>query len=103
MFKISVFIPEEHADALKRAMFNAGAGRIGNYECCSFETLGIGQFKPLKGANPFIGKPEQIEKVKELKVEMVCEDEYIRAVVEAMKKNHPYEMPAYDIIKLVEF
>ncbi len=100
MFKICFFVPVEHAEKVKTAMFNAGGGKIGDYDCCSFETLGTGQFRPLKGANPFIGKTGTIEKVSELKVEMVCENHCLKAVMSAMKENHPYEMPAYDIIKL---
>jgi len=100
VFKICFFVPVEHAEKVKTAMFNAGGGKIGDYDCCSFETLGTGQFRPLKGANPFIGKTGTIEKVSELKVEMVCENHCLKAVMSAMKENHPYEMPAYDIIKL---
>lgn len=102
MFKIAFFVPVDHAATVKEAMFRAGGGKIGDYECCSFETLGIGQFRPLKGSNPFVGHVGEIEKVDELKVEMVCEDQFLRAVITAMKENHPYEMPAYDIIKLIE-
>ncbi len=102
MFKICFFVPLEHAEKVKSAMFNAGGGKIGQYECCSFETLGIGQFRPLKGANPFLGRVGEVEKVSELKVEMVCDDHVLKAVVKAMKENHPYEMPAYDIIRLEE-
>jgi len=100
VFKICFFVPVEHAEKVKTAMFNAGGGKIGDYDCCSFETLGTGQFRPLKGANPFIGKTGTIEKVSELKVEMVCENHCLKDVMSAMKENHPYEMPAYDIIKL---
>lgn len=103
MFKICFFVPVEHAEKVKKAMFEAGAGKIGAYDSCSFETLGVGQFRPLAGANPFVGEVGAIEKVQELKVEMVCQDSLIREVVGAMKKNHPYEMPAYDIIRLEDF
>lgn len=102
MFKIGFFVPVNYAEIVKEAMFVAGGGRIGNYDRCSFETLGTGQFRPLKGAQPFLGTTDQVEKVEELKVEMICEDQFLKAVIEAMKKNHPYEMPAYDIIKLEE-
>lgn len=103
MFKICFFVPVDYAEVVKQAVFNAGAGKIGNYECCSFETKGIGQFKPLKGSSPFIGNVDQIEKVEELKVEMVCSDDCLQAAILALKKNHPYEMPAYDIIKLEDY
>lgn len=102
MFKIAFFIPVEHAEKVKQAMFGAGGGRLGDYDCCSFETLGVGQFRPLKGAQPFLGSIGTVEKVQELKVEMVCDERFLKAVVTAMKENHPYEMPAYDIIRLEE-
>jgi hypothetical protein len=99
MMHISFYVPEDHAEKVKTAMFSAGGGQIGNYENCSFEYKGIGQFKPLKGSQPFLGHEGQIEKVSELKVEMVCEDFLIEAVVNALKKAHPYETPAYYVIK----
>ncbi|MFA6239207.1 MAG: NGG1p interacting factor NIF3 [Bacteriovorax sp.] len=102
MYKISFFVPHNSAEKVKQAMFEHGAGRIGNYEQCSFETEGMGQFMPLLGANPAVGTLNELEKVAELKIEMVCNDECIRQVVNALKKNHPYEMPAYDIIKLID-
>ena len=100
MYKIAFFVPENVSEVVKSAMFNAGAGRIGNYDHCSFETIGVGQFRALAGATPSIGTVGELEKVRELKVEMVCEDALIREVLLALIKNHPYEMPAYDIIKL---
>ena len=101
MYKIVVFIPETHSEKVKNAMFDNGAGKIGDYDSCSFETRGTGQFRPLPGSNPYIGKENLVEKVEEVKVEMVCPPDCIKEVVEAMKNSHPYEMPAYDIIKLV--
>lgn len=102
MYKLCFFVPETHAENLKTALFLAGAGRIGHYEHCSFETSGMGQFRAMKGANPFIGSIGDLEKVSEKKIEMVCEDHLIKEIITALKKNHPYETPAYDIIKLVE-
>lgn len=103
MYKISFFVPENNAEIVKTAMFNAGAGKIGSYDQCSFQTLGSGQFRALPGSNPYIGEIHKLEKVIELKVEMVCRDEIINDVVLALKNNHPYEMPAYDVIKLEDF
>jgi hypothetical protein len=100
VFKICFFVPEEHAETVKQAVFSAGAGKIGLYDCCSFESRGTGQFRPLAGSSPFIGRVDHVEKVAELKVEMVCADEFLKAAIIALKENHPYEMPAYDIIKL---
>lgn len=103
MYKISFFTPENAAESIKSSMFLAGAGKIGNYEQCSFQTLGTGQFKPIAGAAPFIGERDKLEYVSELKVEMICSPDCIGEVIAAMKKTHPYEMPAYDVIKLMDF
>ncbi len=103
MYKLCVFIPESHVESVKVALFNKGAGRMGQYECCSWQVLGEGQFKPLKGSNPFVGGLDKLELVPEYKVEMVCEDSLITAVIEALKKVHPYEEPAYEVYQLADF
>ena len=77
-------------------MFEAGAGKIGNYEDCSWQTLGQGQFKPIKNSQPFIGEVNKLETIEEYKVEMVVNDNDISHVIKAMKLAHPYEEPAYD-------
>jgi len=103
MFKICVFVPEDAAEQVKQAMFEAGAGKIGDYDCCCWQVPGQGQFRPLEGSSPFIGEQDRIETVAELRIEMVCADEYIKHVVAAMKTAHPYEEPAYDVWKLEDF
>ncbi|MCW9012845.1 MAG: YqfO family protein [Gammaproteobacteria bacterium] len=100
MYKISTFIPLSHLEAVKTAMFEAGAGRIGDYDCCCWQTPGTGQFRPLDRAQPFIGQPGKIESVEEYKVEMVCADDHIEQTITALKQAHPYEEPAYDVWKL---
>lgn len=95
MIQIIVFVPIEHKEKVKEAMFEAGAGKIGNYDKCSFEYQGVGQFRPLEGSQPFIGKINQIEWVPEVKVEMICEDKFFESVIKAMLKAHPYQTPAY--------
>lgn len=100
MYKISVFIPETHLEPVKTALFNAGAGRIGDYDSCAWQCLGQGQFRPLQNSKPFIGQPGEVETVQEYKVEMVCQDSLIKTAIAAMKKAHPYEEPAYDVWKL---
>lgn len=99
MYKVIVFVNVEDKEIVKQAMFKAGAGRIGNYEHCCFETEGLGQFRPLDGANPTIGKRNNLEKVKEVRIETVVSDEYITNVLCAMLSAHPYEEPAYDVFK----
>ncbi|MBK26271.1 MAG: NGG1p interacting factor NIF3 [Halobacteriovorax sp.] len=102
MYKIATFVNLESVAQVKEAMFEAGAGKIGDYDHCCFETKGFGQFRPLKGANPYIGEENKVEVVEEVKLEMVVADDMIRKVVEALKLAHPYETPAYDVIKLEE-
>jgi len=100
MFKICVFVPEDAAEQVKQAMFEAGAGKIGDYDSCCWQTPGQGQFRPLEGSSPFIGEQDRIETVAELRIEMVCADQFIKQTIAAMKSSHPYEEPAYDVWKL---
>ena len=74
---------------------------MGNYEHCCWQVLGEGQFRPLPGSNPHIGSANQLETVPEYKIEVVCDDEHIDAAVAALKRSHPYETPAFDVIKLI--
>ncbi|MEA3405977.1 MAG: YqfO family protein [Pseudomonadota bacterium] len=103
MYKLCFFVPESHLETVKAALFTVGAGKIGQYDCCCWQVKGLGQFRALEGSNPFIGQQGQIEIVEEYKVEMVCETELIKEVVAALKQSHPYETPAYEVIKLESF
>jgi len=100
MYKLAFFGPRSHVEQVKNALFGAGAGRIGAYDCCSWQVLGHGQFRPLDGSQPFIGQAGKVEQVQEWKVELVVSDELIRQAVAALKDSHPYEVPAYDVWKL---
>ena len=102
MLKIIVFIPKKFSEKVKEEMFKAGAGKFKNYDCCSFETEGIGQFRPLKNAKPFVGTIEKLEKVIEVRVEMICDEQSLEKVVSAMRKSHPYEEVAFDVVSLVK-
>ena len=102
MYKICVFIPLSHLEQVKTALFEAGAGHIGEYDCCCWQTLGTGQFRPSKDSQPFIGQSGSIEHVEEYKVEMVCSDDHIKAAITAIKQSHPYEEPAYDVWQLAK-
>ena len=103
MVKICFYVPENTMDLVKKAMFEAGAGKIGNYDSCCWQILGTGQFRALEGSNPVIGQHGIIEVVPEYKVEMVCEEQYINDAIEALKANHPYEEPAYDVVKVEKY
>lgn len=102
MYKLCVYIPAPQLETVKEAMFAAGAGKIGNYDSCCWQVLGEGQFRPLKGSQPYLGEQDCVETVAEYKVELVCEDPCINAVLVAMKQSHPYEEPAYDVWQLAE-
>ncbi|WP_423063202.1 NGG1p interacting factor NIF3 [Candidiatus Paracoxiella cheracis] len=95
MHKISFYVPESHLDIVKNALFNKGAGKIGDYSHCAWQTKGFGQFKPLAGSQPHIGKQDNIETVEEYLVEMVCDDHYLNDALAELLDVHPYETPAY--------
>ena len=101
MFKLGFYVPEAQLERVKQACFDAGAGRIGDYEHCCWQTAGEGQFRPMPGSRPFIGSQGELERVPEYRVEMVCEETQVRAVVAAMIAAHPYEEPAWDLVALV--
>ncbi len=103
MYKLIFFVPIQSAEEVKNAIFNSGGGRLGNYSHCSFETSGVGQFLPNKMANPAIGEIGEIERVDELKVEILCEDiEVVKSSIQALKDSHPYEEPAYEVLTLLK-
>ena len=103
MYKLCFFVPASHLDVVKNAVFAAGGGRIGDYDHCAWQVLGLGQFRPLDGSQPFIGEAGQVEQVEEWKVELVVADELIRGAVQALKQSHPYETPAYEVWRLEDF
>lgn len=103
MFKICVYVPENYVEKVKLALFEAGAGRIGNYDSCCWQTQGIGQFRPLTGSNPAIGSIAQLEQLIEIKIELVCADDLVQQAIAAMKRSHPYEEPAFDVWRLESF
>ena len=100
MFKISFYVPESHLEIVKNAMFEKGAGRVGLYDHCAWQTLGTGQFRPLPGSHPTIGTQNRTEKVEEYLVEMVCEEQHLKDVLAVFMKTHPYETPAYAFWKI---
>ena len=97
MYRVDVYVPMSHVEQLKEAMFEAGGGKIGNYDRCCFQTKGTGQFHALEGATPFLDGSETVE---EIKLEMVCDSSRLPFVLGAIKKVHPYETPAYQFWKV---
>ena len=101
VFKFAVYVPVKYANKVSRALFDAGAGKIGNYTETSFNIAGQGTFKPMEGTNPFIGKIGEKETVSEIKIETVIPERNLESVIQAMKNAHPYEEPAYDIYEIL--
>jgi dinuclear metal center YbgI/SA1388 family protein len=99
--KLVVFVPLTHSDKVADAMHNAGAGIIGEYRNCSFRTSGIGTFKGSEKSNPKFGVKGKLEKVEEVKIEVLVNAFDLDKVVNAMKKAHPYEEVAYDVYPMI--
>lgn len=102
MLKLVFYVPTSYAEPVKKAVFEAGAGQLGRYEACCWQVLGKGQFKPLKGSQPFIGEEDVVESVDEYRVEMLCAETHIHTAVQALKASHPYEHPAFDVVALYD-
>lgn len=98
--KLFVYIPEGHAETLRTALFEAGGGNIGEYDQCSFNTQGVGTFRPSENANPTLGSKGQLEKVNELKVEVIFPKYKRQNILRAMRDAHPYEEVAYELVTL---
>ena len=103
MYSVVFYVPESHLEAVKTAVFAAGAGSIGDYQNCCWQVLGQGQFQPQAGSQPFTGQPGQLETVAEWRVELVVEAAHIHSAVAALKAAHPYEEPAYAVYRLERF
>ncbi|RHW38558.1 Nif3-like dinuclear metal center hexameric protein [Lysinibacillus yapensis] len=100
LMKLAVFVPDEFSETLRLALAKAGAGHIGDYDACSFSTNGQGRFRPLEGADPFIGEIGEMETTDEEKIEVVFPKSAKNKVLKAMLNAHPYEEPAYDLYTL---
>ena len=98
--KLITFCPESSADAVRKALFDAGCGHIGNYDACSFNTNGLGSFRAGEGANPYVGSIGQIHFEPEVRIETIFPSHLEKAAVHALLKSHPYEEVAYDIYML---
>ena len=102
MLKLIYYVPESHLESTKQAIFAAGAGGIGNYEQCAWQVKGIGQFKPVKGADPFLGQLDQLEQLEEWRVETIVPEAHAKQVAQALQASHPYEEPAFEFIQMVD-
>jgi structural hemagglutinin/hemolysin toxin protein RtxA len=100
LYQLYFYVPLSHLETTKQALFAAGAGVVGNYAECAWQTKGQGQFKPLSGSQAFLGELQQLEKVTEYKVEMVCAADKLKAVLNELIRVHPYETPAYGVLAI---
>lgn len=98
--KLITFVPEEHVDRVANALFDAGAGNIGDYSQCSFRSAGTGTFLGNEGTNPTVGQSGKLERAPEIRVEIVVPIARVADVVAALRKSHPYEEPAFDLVQL---
>lgn len=99
-FKLIVYVPSSHADIVRKALGDAGAGIIGNYSHCSFSTPGTGRYKGNDDANPFIGEKGKLCSAEEERIEVSVDGNVLDTVISEMKKVHPYDEIAFDIYQL---
>lgn len=100
--KIFVTIPVENVEEVRNAVCESGAGIIGNYSYCTSSTKSLGTFIPNENANPYIGKSDILEIVEEEKLEFICDVNNVKKVLTELRKVHPYEEPAIDIVPLID-
>lgn len=98
--KVICYVPQEHANSVSQAMFDAGAGKIGDYDECGFQTKGEGSFRPNDAAKPFTGVSGERSQVAEVKFETVCSNHALGKVITAMVSAHPYEEVAYEVFPM---
>jgi len=99
-FKLVTFVPAESVERVSGALFKAGAGRIGDYSSCSFRMAGTGTFFGEAGTNPKVGRRGRLESVNEIRLEMVAPTARLGEIINALRKAHPYEEPAFDLVQL---
>jgi dinuclear metal center YbgI/SA1388 family protein len=98
--KLTVYVPEADVERLRKALSDAGAGRLGDYDSCTWSTVGQGTFRPLEGSDPSIGTVGDLERVTEARLETVVRRSEAPLVLGALLAAHPYETPAYDLVPL---
>lgn len=100
LMKLATFAPHKYANQVRQSLFEAGAGNVGNYDCCSFNSQGEGTFRANNAANPFVGNPNELHHEPETKIEVIFHDYQQSKIVSSLLKAHPYEEVAYEIIPL---
>lgn len=102
LFKVETYLPEEALDTIKNALYELGLGKVGNYDCCMSWWEVSSSWRAKEGANPYLGKIDEIKFAPEYKLEFRCKEEDLQKAVSAIKSNHPYETVCINIIPLVE-
>jgi len=100
LLKLVTFVPDNHSDQVRNALFNAGAGEIGSYNSCSYNVDGFGTFKATDDSNPYVGEKGNIHREQEIRIEVILPQFLTNQVIAALIKSHPYEEPAFDLIPL---
>jgi dinuclear metal center YbgI/SA1388 family protein len=95
--KLVTYVPVDHFEAVRDSLYMAGCGHLGNYDCCGFGISGVGNFRPLKGASPFLGKVGELEEVEEIRLETIVVSGMEDVAIRTLKEVHPYEEVAYDL------
>lgn len=102
LFKIEVYLPEEALENIKQALYKLGLGKIGNYDCCLSWYQVNSSWRPMEGANPYLGTVNKIEFAPEYKLEFQCDEPYLKLAIETIKANHPYEEVGINIIPIIK-
>ena len=103
LYHLIIYCPEESADQIRSVAADAGAGKIGNYDSCSFSSKGTGRYRPLEGADPTIGSVGELQEVPEERIEMMATEEAIHDVIASIKEAHPYEEPAIHVLPMEDY
>ena len=98
-YSIIFYVPKSACEQVKQAMFSEGAGALGNYDQCSWQVLGQGQFRALSGSTPAIGDQNLLTQLDEYRVEMLCNSDCLHRVIQTMKEIHPYEEVAFQVVQ----
>ena len=101
-YKVEVYLPLEALDGIRSALYKEGFGKVGNYDCCMSWYEVKSSWRPLDGANPYLGTVGEVEFAPEYKIEFRCEEDRLRLAVDIVKKNHPYEEVGINIFELIE-
>ncbi len=102
LYQLGYYVPESAHETLKQHLFAAGAGRYKNYEQCCWQVLGESQFLPQTNSQPKCGEVGKLYTNKEYKVEMICQQQYLKPVIETLLCYHPYEQPAYHVLPMLQ-